>query len=379
MKITDVRTVLLTAPYGIEGTHTRRRSAAFVEVETDEGVIGIGETYAGVYVPELVPGIVELYKQVLVGRDVNPTRLYRDCYWVTGYCGRTGLTVMVLAGIECALWDALGKHRDAPLHELLGGAVHDRLPLYASGGVPTLSRDQLAAQAAQARTDGYRGFKMRANPVAYQPGIEAERVALVREALGPDMLLAVDAVQSLNTRPWSIKQVLRLLDALAPYDLAWAEEFLPPLDPEPYAELRGRTSTPISGGEGITTAAVFEQWLRAGAFDIAQPDPTIIGGIGEARRACEAAAAHHVQVAMHVWGSAPTITANYHLGFTQSNCVMLERPVMGNPLETEMLAEPLDVQDGHVSPPRAPGLGAVLTDEIKARFPYEPGSASMFG
>ncbi|GAA2119466.1 mandelate racemase/muconate lactonizing enzyme family protein [Actinomadura napierensis] len=380
MKITDVRTVLLTAPYGVEGAHTRRRSAAFVEVETDEGLVGIGETYAGVYLPDLVPGIVELYRQVLVGREItSPARLYRDCYWVTGYCGRTGLTVMVLAGIECALWDVLGKYRDAPLHELLGGAVHDRLPLYASGGVPTMSVDQLVAQAEQVRAEGYRGFKMRANPVAYQPDVEAERVAAVRNVLGPDALLAVDAVQSLNTRPWSVKQVLRLLDALHPYDLAWAEEFLPPFDPAPYAELRALTSTPISGGEGITTATVFDQWLRAGAFDLAQPDPTIIGGIGEARRACEAAAARRVQVAMHVWGSAPTITANHHLGFTQPNCVMLERPVMGNPLETEMLVEPLDVRDGYALPPSASGLGVELTEEIKARYPYEPGSASMFG
>ncbi|TDD69186.1 mandelate racemase/muconate lactonizing enzyme family protein [Actinomadura darangshiensis] len=380
MEITDVRTVLLTTPYGIEGTHTRRRSAAFIEVETDEGIVGVGETYAGVYVPELVEGIVALYRDVLIGRDAtSPIRLYRDCYWVTGYCGRTGLTVMVLAGIECALWDALGKFRNAPLHELLGGAVHDRLPLYASGGVPTLNRDQLVAQAAQVRADGYRGFKMRANPVTYQPENEAERVGLVREALGPDILLAVDAVQNLNTQPWSVKQVLHLLDALAPHDLAWAEEFLPPFDPAPYAELRAMTSVPISGGEGITTAAVFEQWLRAGAFDIAQPDPTIVGGIGEARRACEAADAHHVKVAMHVWGAAPTLTANYHLGFTQPNCVMLERPVMGNPLETEMLAEPLQIVDGYVLPPRAPGLGVELTDDLKAKYPYEPGSASMFG
>jgi L-alanine-DL-glutamate epimerase-like enolase superfamily enzyme len=139
------------------------------------------------------------------------------------------------------------------------------------------------------------------------------------------------------------------------------------------------TPTPISGGERITTATVFEQWLRAGAFDLAQPDPTIIGGVGEAKRASHAAAAHYVKIAMHVWGSAPTITANYHIGFTQPNCVILERPMMGNPLEIEMLAEPLKVSDGYVYPPKAPGLGVKLTEELEARYPYVPGSASMFG
>ena len=187
---------------------------------------------------------------------------------------------------------------------------------------------------------------MRANFFAYQPEAEAVRVAAVREAIGPEMSLAIDAVQSFNVRPWSIKQVVRMLEMLEPYNLAWAEEMLPPFDPAPYAELRRLVRTPISGGEGITTSAQFDQWLRAGAFDLAQPDATIIGGISEARRACESAAARGVPVALHVWGCAPAVAANYHLAFTTPNCVMLECPIMDNPLQTELFVEPLVVEEG---------------------------------
>lgn len=380
MEIVDIRPVALTTPYGMEGAQTRRRSAVFVEVETSDGVVGVGETYLGVYMPEMAVETVRFFAGHLVGRDsANIARLWRDAQWISSYVGRTGPTVMVLGAIECALWDLQGKRLGLPVHTLLGGAVHDRLPVYASGGVPTFSLDQLVGNARAAMDAGYGGFKMRANPVAYQPEVEAERALAVREAIGPDALLAVDAVQNFNLQPWSVKQVLALLDALAPADLAWAEEFLPPFDPTPYAELRQRTGVHISGGEGITTSTVFNQWLAAGAFDIAQPDPTIIGGITEARRACEAAALHGVRVAMHVWGSGPTLMANYHLGFTQPNCFILEHPVMGNPLDTETLVEPLELVDGCVVPPTAPGLGVELTDEIKARYPYEPGSASLFG
>ena len=182
---------------------------------------------------------------------------------------------------------------------------------------------------------------MRVNFFRYQPEVEAERVAAVREALGRDMALAIDAVQNYNPRPWSVKEAARMLRMLEPFNLAWAEEMLPPFDPQPYAELRRATSTPISGGEGITTAAQFEQWLRAGAFDLAQPDATIIGGIGEARRACEAAAARSIPVAVHVWGSAPTLAANIHLAFATPNCIWVEHPVLGNPLESELFVEPL--------------------------------------
>lgn len=370
----------LTAPYGMPGAQTRRRSAVFVEVETDDGLVGVGETYLGVYMPELAVEAVRFFGQHLVGRDTSSIgRLWRDCMWLSSYVGRTGPTVMVLGAIECALWDLAGKRAGLPVHALLGGAVHDRLPVYASAGVPTFSLDELVDNARAARAAGFAGFKMRANPVEYQPMIEAERAIAVREAIGDDMLLAVDAVQNFNFRPWSVKQTLALLDELAPAKLAWAEEFLPPFDPAPYRELRDRSSVHISGGEGITTSTVFAHWLTAGAFDIAQPDPTIVGGIAEARRVCELAATHHVRIAMHVWGSGPTLMANYHLGFTQANCFILEMPFMQNPLDHETLVEPIDVVDRHVVAPTAPGLGIVLTDEVKQRYRYVPGSASLFG
>jgi len=378
MRITDVRPVLLTHPYG--GEPGGRRSACFVEVETDAGITGIGETYAGVYVPEIAASIVGLFKPLVVGEDpTGPEAVYRLAYRATSYFGRTGLTVMVLSAIENALWDITGQARAVPVHALLGGAVHDELPVYGSGGPFTLSIPELVDQAAETRRRGLRGFKMRVNFFRYQPEAEAERVAAAREALGSDLALAIDAVQTYNPRPWSVKEAARMLRRLEPFDLAWAEEMLPPFDPEPYAELRRATATPISGGEGLTTAAQFEQWLRAGAFDLAQPDATIVGGIGEARRACEAAARRGIPVAMHVWGSAPTLAANVHLAVATPNCIWVEHPVLGNPLESELFVEPLVIRDGHVQPPTAPGLGIRLTAALRAKYPFVPGSGSVFG
>ncbi len=378
MRITDIRPVLLTHPYGSEPSG--RRSACFVEVATDAGITGTGETYAGVYVPEVAASIVELFKPLVVGQDAtSPEAVYRTAYRATSYFGRTGLIVMVLSGIENALWDIAGQARGVPVHALLGGAVHDELPVYGSGGPFTMTIPELVAQAADTRRRGLRGFKMRVNFFRYQPEVEAERVAAVREALGRDMALAIDAVQNYNPRPWSVKEAARMLRMLEPFNLEWAEEMLPPFDPQPYAELRRATATPISGGEGITTALQFEQWLRAEAFDLAQPDATIIGGIGEARRACEAAAARSIPVAMHSWGSAPTLAANIHLAFATPNCTWVEHPVLGNPLESELFIEPLVIDHGCVRPPTTPGLGIRLTAEIRQKYQFVPGSGSVFG
>jgi L-alanine-DL-glutamate epimerase-like enolase superfamily enzyme len=409
MRISDMRAVLLTAPYG---TPDGRRSACFVEVETNEGIVGLGETYAGMYAPEIAAAIVDWFKPLLVGSAFkaraggagasargrpgssssaeeaidalmqgldacNPERVYRLGYWVASSIGRTGLMVMVLSAIENAIWDIQGKVLGVPVHALLGGAVHGRLPIYASGGIPVFTIGQLVEQATAARAAGYRGYKMKTNFFVYQPEVEAERVGAVRAAIGPDMALAIDAVQSLNLKPWTVKQVLEMLDRLAPYDLAWAEEMLQPVDPRSHAELRRATPVPIAGGEGITTAAQFGHWLREGAFDLAQPDATIIGGIGEARRACELARAHDVPVAVHVWGAAPAMMANYNLAFAQAGSAWLERPTMYNPLDEALLVEPLRMEDGYALPPTTPGLGVTLTPEIKARYPYVPGSATM--
>ena len=378
MRITDVRPVLLTHPYG--SGLASRRSACFVEVETDAGITGVGETYAGVYVPEVAAAIVELFKPLILGQDpTSPEAVYRVAYRATSYFGRTGLTVMVLSAIENALWDIAGQALGVPVHTLLGGAVHDELPVYGSGGPFTMSIPELVDQAADTKRRGLRGFKVRVNFFRYQPEVEAERVAAVREVLGRDMALAIDAVQNYNPRPWSVKEAARMLRLLEPFDLAWAEEMLPPFDPQPYAELRRATSTPISGGEGLTTAVQFEQWLRAEAFDLVQPDATIIGGIGEARRACEAAAARSIPVAVHIWGSAPTLAANIHVALATPNCIWVEHPVLGNPLESELFVEPLVIRDGHVRPPTAPGLGIRLTADVRAKYPFVPGSGSVFG
>ncbi len=377
MRITDVRPILLTHPFGTSGG---RRSACLVEVETDGGITGVGETYAGVYVPEVAASIVELFKPLVVGQDPRkPEAVFRTAYRATSYWGRTGLTVMVLSAIENALWDITGQAHGVPVHALLGGAVHDELPVYGSGGPFTMSIPELAAQAAEVKKRGLRGFKLRINFFRYQPEVEAKRVAAVREVLGSDLAVAIDAVQNYNPRPWSVKEAARMLRMLEPFNLAWAEEMLPPFDPRPYAELRRATSTPISGGEGLTTAVQFEQWLRAGAFDLAQPDATIIGGLGEARRACVAAAARNIPVAVHVWGSAPTLAANIHLAFATPNCIWVEHPVLGNPLESELFIEPLVIRDGHVQLPTTPGLGIRLTADLRARYPFVPGTGSVFG
>src|SRR5437763_16843069 len=148
MKITDVRTVLLTGPSTNDpylSESRKLRSAAYIEIHTDTELVGLGETYAGYFFPEGEPAIVEFFKPILVGQAVdNVAELWKRMYLCGNYWCRVGLGTAVLNGIEAALWDLKGKMHGLPVYELLRGRKHDRILCYASGGPRTYLKCRLA-------------------------------------------------------------------------------------------------------------------------------------------------------------------------------------------------------------------------------------------
>jgi L-alanine-DL-glutamate epimerase-like enolase superfamily enzyme len=163
VKISDVRTVLLTGP-STNDPFLRDarglRSAAFVELHTTGGTIGVGETYAGYFCPELVPHIVEFFKPILIGQQIVPddpsfiATLWERMYRCENFWCRVGLGAIVLTALEAALWDIAGKALNQPLHELRnGGTKHAKLPCYATGGPSNYPKSRLAEKIAwMART-----------------------------------------------------------------------------------------------------------------------------------------------------------------------------------------------------------------------------------
>src|SRR5579871_5109872 len=164
MRITDVRTVLLTGPSTNDRflREARRvRSAAFIELLTDSGHVGIGETYAGYFFPEVVPQIVDFFRPILIGQTVeNIAELWHRMYLCGNFWCRVGLGLTVINGIEAALWDLKGKATGLPVYELLGGRKHERLLCYATGGPSNYPLDRLAEKIDYYLSLGFRGFKV---------------------------------------------------------------------------------------------------------------------------------------------------------------------------------------------------------------------------
>jgi len=395
MKITDVRTVLLTGPSGNDpflNAFRKCRSAAFVEILTDTELVGIGETMTGYHAPEIVPEIVEFFKPILVGledRQINPRVLWRRMIRCANFWARVGVGVNVIAGIEAALWDLRGKMEKLPVYELLGGRVHDKLLGYATGCQSDYPWSELLRKIDLYRQAGFLATKIgagwynlstresfQARTIQAWIDMETEKLETIRKHAGEDFIVCLDGHMSNvdeDKVTWDVGTAKAVLRALESYDLFFFEEPLHYNDLPGYAELCRETPIPLAGGEALSTREEFDRYAQARAFDIAQPDASLVG-IWAFLDIARTFDAQGKRVATHAWGSGPAVMQNIHAAFATANIAILEIPPLPGGLHTDTYAPGYRFQNGYILPPEVPGLGVVLNDEIKRKYPFVRGS-----
>ncbi|HHW31584.1 MAG TPA: mandelate racemase/muconate lactonizing enzyme family protein [Clostridiaceae bacterium] len=393
MIIKDVKTVLLTGPCTYDpylSEARKRRSAAFIEIHTDTELIGIGETYAGYFCPEIVPEIVEFFKPILIGQKVdNISELWNRMYHCGNFWCRVGLGVVVLNGIEAALWDLKGKMYNLPVYELLGSRKHDALPCYATGGPSNYPKEKLASKIEFYLSLGFKGFKLGAGyhseEGSYMPSspneaaeFEADKIEFVRSLVGKDIKIMMDGHMGNNpVKTWDLGIAKAVMKALEPYDLFFFEEPLHYTDPWGYAELCKSTTIPIAGGECLTASYEWRVFVEKDCFDIGQPDASFTGGLGEFMKVAAMLESRGRKIATHSWGAGGSFMQNIHCGFACANTAILEIAPAYGPLHSEIIGDSFIMKDGMVLPPEKPGLGITLTDEIKNKYPFIPGSGEF--
>lgn len=394
MKITDVRTILLTGPCTNDpylSEARKLRSAAFIEIITDGEHTGLGETYAGYFCPESVPSIVEFFKPILIGQNVDDIpELWRRMYHCGNFWCRVGLGAIVLNGIEAALWDLKGKLLDQPVHALLGGVKFDRLPCYATGGPSNYPKEKLGQKIDHYFSLGFRGIKVGAGSFTagkgwYMPmdpaeaaDFESDKAAFMRQHAGPDAWLMMDGHMGNNPKAtWTLEVAKAVTKALEPFNLVFYEEPLHYTNPWGYAELCKSTTVPIAGGECLTASYEWRVFVEQDCFDIGQPDASFTGGLSEFMAVAKMLEARGRKIATHAWGAGGSLMQNVHCGFAAANTRILEIAPDYAGLHSEVIDGGLVIKDGHVLPPDRPGLGIVLTDETKRRYPFKPGSGEF--
>lgn len=330
-----------------------------VEVELSDGTIGIGCSIGG----EPACYIIERHLSRFVeGQDPRNVELIWDQMWrATMPYGRKGLTIHAISAVDLAIWDCLGKLRGEPVYALLGGKTKPRLPVYATTARPDIAKEL-----------NFHGAKI---PCRYGPADGSEGLkknvrvmAEAREQVGPDFPLRLDCYMAL-TVPYAIK----LVEALAPYNLHWIEECLPPDDYDGYAALKAAVNHRclVTTGEHEYTRYGFRELIARKCADILQPDINWVGGLTEARRIVAMAAAYDIPVIPH--GSS---VFSYHMQYAFTNCPVAEFLVMSPqadrmvPLFGELFKnEPLP-EGGYLDLSDEPGWGVELNDKLTFTRPY---------
>src|SRR5579862_3756775 len=377
MKIAAIRTIALSCkvdpPYASASGVQSRRGGLLVEVETDSGIVGIGEAGLGGGATATV--IEKDLGPLLIGQDpLLIEGLWQKMFARTRQYGRRGVVMHAISGIDIALWDIAGKIAKLPVYKLLG-ACRDRVEAYASGGFYQEGKgvDGIAGEAEGYRARGFRGMKMKIgrNPSTQthlrelignkgfcevDPGEDLARVAAVREALGPHAKLMVDV-----NCAWSPAFAIEMGRAMEPYNLYWIEEPVATDDIEGSARVADALATPIAGYETEMGLYAFRELIGRGAVDIVQLDVAWSGGFSEGRRIAAYAQAHHRMVAPHAFAGAVLLVASLHYAAAIPNALALEWDQNPNGLRDELLKEPRTLDpDGTVKLPERPGLGIEL-------------------
>jgi galactonate dehydratase len=316
--------------------------------------------------------------------------LWESMYRCGDFWCRVGLGLSVLNGIEAALWDLKGKLLGVPVYELLGGRRHDRLLCYATGGPSNYPQQDLARKIEHYLSLGFRAVKLGAGSYTPDGGFqlsiapseaaefEASKLDFIRAKFGSELVVMLDGHMGNNqTATWKLETAMAVARAVEPYNLFFFEEPLPYTDPWGYAELCRNTSVPIAGGECLTGSYEWRVFVDHDAFDTGQPDASFIGGLGEFMRVARMLEERGRSIATHAWGAGGSLMQNVHCGFAASNTRILEVAPDYAGLHSEIMDGSFVMRDGYILPPDRPGLGIVLTDDIKQRYPFVPGSGEF--
>jgi len=343
------------------------RQSAFVELTTDEGLTGIGPCSFGSASLDLNAAASLLEHAIapmLIGEDAGAINyLWDKVYYgsITRVLGPRGIGMALLSGVDIALWDIKGKAAALPIYELLGGVVHTPVRAYASS-IYWMPPDEAARVAEGFVAEGFGAVKMKVG-LDYRNDIAS--LEAIRAAVGPGIDIMVDANQCYSRH--LALQVGRELDK---HNVLFFEEPMPTDDVDGHAFLAERIDTRIATGENMYTRWEFLPFIQKQAIHVVQADASRTGGITEANRIFELAAAHHLYAAPHTFSDVLTVAASLHVNASSPNATLLELDRTYNPLMTDLVKNPLRIQDGMVELPASPGLGLEIDWDFVAAHPY---------
>ena len=362
MKIVDIETHIM----GVE-----RFNWVFVRLNTDTGIYGWGEGSLEGQEPAVAEAVESMSRRI-VGEDPTCIEKNWQILWRHGFWRGGAVLTSALSAIDQALWDITGKSLGVPVYKLLGGQLRHRIRAY-SNALDAEHAGRLLAQGFTAIKTG--GMPSALDPkTGRSPRIDPDKVVAwlehhvraIRDTVGCRTALMVDN----HGRAWP-SLAIRQMEAVAPYNLLFFEDPIPPGNPAAMVRLRqSPVPTDLAGGERLFSRWDFRSLIEDQLVDVIQPDVCHCGGISELRRIAAAAETYFLKVAPHNPNGPVSTAASIQLAAALPNLLILE--VSESVLRhTDVLRSGLALRDGHFEIPTAPGLGVDLNLEIVKQHPYK--------
>lgn len=364
MKITKIEIIVLkkdlTSSMKIARGGFKARTHLLVQVQTDEGITGLGEAVGNT---ALIHGILTNHlAERAIGLDPFNIEILREKLMDHHvYFERKGSALCAFSAIEMACWDIKGKALKVPVYQLLGGLYREKIEAYASDIYWEEDPEAMAKEAQRILTAGFRTIK--AHIGCRSPEEDLNRVGLLREVLGDEVGLMID----LNCG-YSALEARRALHLWEPYNLFWLEEPVAPNQAEIMADLRSHSRIPIAAGENEFRVEGFKELFEKKAVDIAMPDIGRAGGLQEVRNICTLAQSYGTSVSPHNFSSGVLLAATIHLMASTPGTMLLEFDTSENSVLLDLFVNSLEVKNGSVAVPHSPGLGVHLPKEIIQKY-----------
>jgi L-rhamnonate dehydratase len=370
MKITKVEAIELRLPEEevLEGKFSSAQDAVIVKIHTDEGIIGIGDSYS---LPHTVKAMIEAplsggsasgLARLLIGMnplDIKPINYMLQAKNIR--LGRRGIVCHAIAAIDIALWDIAGKYYKKPVYQLLGGAFHKKLRAYASilFGPDGKSTGEIGRRWVN---EGFTAVKFGWSPMGQSEKIDLELVEGGRRGVGDENDLIVDAGCC-----WDTSTAIKRAQQFQDYNVLFLEEPLNRENIEGYRKLTSVSPIPIAAGEGEAGRFAHQYFIERSGINIIQID-TENTGLTEATRVADTAEDRGVRVVNHFYTNTIGLAACLHFLASRQSSFILEYCVEETPIRQDLTRQKLPVVDGYVEVPEGPGLGVDLDEAVIERY-----------
>lgn len=351
------------------------RYVTLVRLESDDGTVGWGECISQFKEATLATAAMLRGGLMDIVVDQNPLDIeilweaLRGRAWWYGDSG--GIAAFAISAIDMALWDLKGKILGLPLYQLLGGKQHERLPACASTHPKAHMIEAMANELAGHIQNGYQlvkvgfGKKGLAN-LGVDEARDVAFVQAVRQAIGPQAGFIVDIGAKVR---WDVARAVRMAQVFAEQKLTWLED---PFPPHHYASYRHlRTAVPelmIATGERCWTLEEYQRLLEARICDCILIDPGRTEGVTGMQKIIQLAAQYNVAMDAHSWSSAINSAASIHLSLCAKLPSIFELKPLENPMQHELVKNPISHQDGWIYAPEGPGLGVEVDEKAVRKY-----------